>query len=328
MTTPVTESRWISFGAGAVRLLRTYSFGFALVLAVVLLIVNLASTENFGWVQQLAALAPLAVAAMGMTPAIISGNGGFDLSISPVMALVGIIYVQYLAPSGIPGFLTAVVALVCGACFGAFNGLIVVLLRVPPMVVTLATYFVFIGVCLKLTPIPVSLEPGNWLSEMSGMIGPVPGPIIFILAPVVIWMLLGLTPYRRTLYLVGSNDAAAFSSGVKVSAVRVVAYALGGVFAAIGGLALVALVGCSDSSTAASYALVGMAALALGGTSLWGGRGGVVGSLIGAAGIYLLQSLLQTAQVNPTWLQMIYGLVLLFAVVFGMTLTRSTKEEA
>ncbi len=325
METSTSARSWLSL-SGMRRLLRAYSFGFALLLAAILLIANLIATKNFGWVEQLATFAPLAVAAMAMTPAIISGGGGFDMSISPVMTLVGILYVQALVPAGLGGFETVLIVLACGALVGALNGLIIVTVRVPPMVVTLATYFIFVGIDLKLTPIPVSLQTDNWLADMSGMIGPIPGPLIFIAAPVIIWVLLGLIPYRRTLYMVGSNDATAYSTSVNVGTVRIIAYALGGLFAAFGGLALTALVGCSDSSTASAYTLIAIAAVALGGTSLWGGRGGVLGSLIGAACIYLLQSLLQTAQVSPTWLQVIYGLMLLFAVVFGMTITRVRKE--
>jgi len=308
------------------RLLRTYSFSFALILALLLLIANLIMTENFGWVQQLAAFAPLAVAAMSMTPAIISGNGGIDMSLSPVMSLIGIMYVQYLVPGGLGGLEAVLIVLACGAVIGALTGLIIVVLRLPPMVVTLATYFIFVGIDLKLTPRPMTLTD-NWLTELSGMVGPIPGPLIFIAAPLVIWVLLGLIPYRRTLFLVGSNDATAFSAGVNVNAVRISAYSLGGLFAAIGGLSLTALVGCSDSSTASAYTLISIAAVVLGGTSFWGGRGGLLGSVIGAACIYLLQSLLQTAQVRPAWLQVMYGLMLLGAVVIGMTLIHGRRKK-
>src|SRR5437016_5517964 len=87
----------------ALRLLRQYSFGFALLLMLVLLITNLARTPNFGWTDQLANFAPLAVAAMASTPAILSGGGGFDLSISPVMILTGSAFVVWLTPHGLGG---------------------------------------------------------------------------------------------------------------------------------------------------------------------------------------------------------------------------------
>jgi ribose transport system permease protein len=307
--------------AAAMRLLRTYTFGFALLLAVVLLIADLLATKSFGWTQQLATFAPLAIAAMAQTPSILSGRGGFDLTISPLMTLVSIVFVVWLVPAGLGGAASVPLVLLFGAAIGALNGLIIVGLRVPAMVVTLATYFMVVGIDLKLAQRPATLSD-SWVTSLTGRIGPVPGGLLLIAAPVVIWILLGRFPYRRTLYLVGSSDATAFSSGIKVGLVRVSAYALGGLFAGIGGLALTALVSSGDAGTASSYTLIAVAAVALGGTPLTGGRGGVVGSLIGAACIYLLQSLLQASQINTTWLQLTYGLMLIFAVVFGATLSK------
>lgn len=303
------------------RLLRTYTFAFALFLAVVLLIANLIVTESFGWTEQLATFAPLAIAAMAQTPAVLSGRGGFDMTISPLMTFTSIVFVLWLVPAGLGGVAAVPIILAVGAAVGALNALCVVGLRLPAMVVTLATYFILVGIDLKLVPMPLTLHD-NWVTKFTGTIGHIPGGLILIACPMIIWLLLGLTPYRRILYMVGSNDATAFSSGVKVSLIRISAYALGGVFAAIGGLALTALVSSADAGTASSYTLIAIAAMALGGTPLTGGRGGVFGSLVGAGCIYLLQSLLQASQINTTWLQLLYGLMLMFAVIFGAILTR------
>jgi ribose transport system permease protein len=133
--------------------------------------------------------------------------------------------------------------------------------------------------------------------------------------PLLIWFALRYVPFRRLLYAVGSNDATAFSAGVNVTAVRIASYGLGGLFAGCGGLALTGLVHSSNASTSTQYALVGIAAVVLGGTSLAGGRGGLVGVVFGAFSIYLLQNLLNTFQVNPAWVQIVYGGILIAAVV-------------
>jgi ribose transport system permease protein len=125
------------------------------------------------------------------------------------------------------------------------------------------------------------------------------------------------------LYSVGSNDTAAFSSGVNVGLVRVVAYSLGGLFAAVGGLAIIAVTSTASAGLSQTYALQAIAAVALGGTSLWGGRGGLIGSVCGAASIYLLGNLLITFNVNPSWLQVMYGSMLLLAVVIVGAASRS-----
>jgi ribose transport system permease protein len=298
----------------AMRVLNRYTFSFALLLTLVLLIINLIRTPDFGWTEQLANFAPLAIAAAASTPAIISGGGGFDLSISPTMALTSGFYVVVLVPEGLGGYEALPVMLLIGAVIGAVNGLLIVGLRLLPVVVTLSTFFVLIGVNLKLVPAPESLRV-TWMNDFAGTIAGIPGAIFLIAVPLVIWALLGLTPYRRMLYAVGSNDAAAFSAGVRVDAVRVIAYAVGGLFAALGGVAIIAVTSTANAGLSETYALQAIAAVALGGTSLWGGRGGIVGSLLGAASIYLLGNLLITLNANPSWLQVMYGAMLLVAVM-------------
>jgi ribose transport system permease protein len=204
--------------------------------------------------------------------------------------------------------------LLLGAAVGMVNGLLIIALRVPPVVVTLSMYFILIGVNLKIVPAPVSLPSTTWLGHLAGSVGPVPGALFTIGFPLLVWAALSRVPYRRTLYAVGSNDATSFAAGVNVAAVRVAAYSLGGLFAAVGGLAVIGVGRSASASLSATYALQAIAAVALGGTSLWGGRGGLTGSLFGAASIYLLGNLLITFQVDPSWLQVMYGGMLVVAV--------------
>jgi ABC-type sugar transport system ATPase subunit/ribose/xylose/arabinose/galactoside ABC-type transport system permease subunit len=303
--------------------LTRYSFSVALLLTAVLLVVNLLTQEGgFGWQAQLANLAPLALAAMASTPAIVSGGGGFDLSISPLMILTSAVFVVGLAPHGLGGIEAVPILLVLGLAVGLVNGLLVVTLRIQPVVVTLSMYFILIGVVLAVIATTASVTK-SWTTHLAGSVVGIPGAVFTIGAPLVVWGLLGLIPYRRLLLAVGSNDATAFSCGVNISAVRVVAYGIGGMFAAIGGLAVVALEQSASSALSATYTLLAIAGVALGGTSLWGGRGGLLGSLLGAATIYLLGNVLQTLQIDPQWLQVMYGLVLLAAVVLGGIVARS-----
>ncbi|OJX67043.1 MAG: hypothetical protein BGO95_09925 [Micrococcales bacterium 73-13] len=303
------------------RLLRRHGYLLALGLTIVLLAVNLVLQPNFGWIAQLASFAPLAVAAAASMPSIVSGRGGIDMSIGPVMTLSGIVFAGYLAPNGLGGLEALPILMLLGGAIGAVNGLIVIWLRLSPIVVTLAMYFIVIGINLKLAPTPMRLADDNWATSLAGSIGGFPGPLISLAIPVALWALLGLTAFRRNLYAVGGNDATAFTAGIAVSAVRVVAFALGGAFAGIAGLVLVALVRTADSSTSSAYTLIAIAAVALGGTSLAGGAGGMTGALLGAASIFLVQSVLADAQVPQTWLPAIYGAMLIVAVVVGALLS-------
>jgi ribose transport system permease protein len=298
------------------RAVRTYSWGFAAVLTIGMLAANIATEhKGFGISDQLANVAPLAIAAIASAPSII--GGGFDLSISPLMVLTNSVFIVYLAPHGLGGAAAVPIMLGIGLAVGLINGLLIIGLRVQPIVVTLAMYFSLQGIDLLIAPNPVSVNSAGWVDHLAGSIGPVPGGLLTIGIPMLVWFGLRFVPFRRLLYAVGSNDATAFSSGVNVNVIRVASYALGGLFAGIGGLALTGLVDSADASNATEYTLVAIAAIVLGGTSLAGGRGGLVGPLLGAFSIYLIQNLLATFAINPAYLQIVYGGILIAAVVLG-----------
>jgi ribose transport system permease protein len=292
-----------------------HSYAFSVVLTIAVLIATLIQDSgNFGLSDQLAIAAPMVLAAVASAPTII--GGGFDLSISPLLVFTNCVYVVWLAPHGLGGVEAVPIVLGVGLIAGLITGLTISVLRVQPVVVTLAMYFALQGVNLLLAPNPASLGNGDrWIYHLAGKIGPFPGALLTIGVPLLIWYGLKRVPFRGLLYAVGSNDATAFSSGVNVTAVRVASYGLGGLFAGFGGLALTALVHSSNASTSTQYALTAIAAVVLGGTSLAGGRGGLLGVVFGAFTIYLLQNLLSNLQVNPAWLQVVYGAILIVAVV-------------
>jgi ribose transport system permease protein len=291
------------------------SYAFSALLMVAVLVATLVKDSgNFGISDQLAIAAPMVLAAMASAPAII--GRGFDLSISPLLVFTNCVYVVWLAPHGLGGAIAVPIVLGVGLLAGLVTGLTITLLRIQPVVVTLALYFALQGVNLLLAPNPASLgEQDRWIYHLAGNIGPIPGAVFTIGIPLLIWYGLKRVPFGGLLYAVGSNDATAFSSGVNVTAVRVASYGLGGLFAGFGGLALTALVHSSNASTSTQYALIAIAAVVLGGTSLAGGRGGLIGVCFGAFTIYLLQNLLSSFEVNPAWLQIVYGAILIIAVV-------------
>jgi len=305
------------------RAVRTYSFGFAAVLAVAMLVANIATVHGgFGVADQLANVAPMAIAAMASAPSIIAG--GFDISISPLILLTNAVYIVWLAPNGLGGAVSVPIILGLGLAVGLLNGLLIIVLRVQAIVVTLAMFFSLQGVVLFVAPNPVSLSGSGWIQHLAGSVGPIPGGVFTIGLSLLIWFSLRLVPLGRLLYAVGSNDTTAFSSGVNVNAVRVASYGLGGLFAGIGGLALTGLVNSANASSSTEYTLVAIAAVVLGGTPLVGGRGGLVGPLLGAFSIYLMQNLLATFAINPAYLQIVYGGILIVAVVLGGAVSRES----
>jgi len=309
--------------------MRDYSFGFGLILAVGLLIANIATESGgFGLTNQLADVAPLAIAALASTPAII--GGGFDISISPLIFCLNSVFVVWLAPAGLAGAVSIPIILGLGCAVGMFSGALIVFLRVQPVVVTLAMYFILQGVDLVLSPQPQALPGhGGWTTHLAGTIAGIPGGLITIGLPLLIWIGLRAVPFRRYLYAIGSNETTAFSSGVNVTMVRIASYGLGGLFAGIAALALTGLVSTTNAPQSTEYTLPAIAAVALGGTSLAGGRGGLTGALYGAFAIYLLQNLLAALQIDPAYLAIVYGGTLVVAVVIGgrLTVTSQTRSH-
>ena len=240
---------------------------FAVGLVVLLLIANVIAQPDFIAPSQIAptlgTLAPFVIVGMASTLAFLSGGGGIDLSIAPLMGLTNIVLVTVLFGTSFGGPVLAVpILLALGALVGAINGVMVARLRYPPVIATLGTFFVLAGLDLRLVPNPVTAGP-NWTNHLAGSIGPVPGAVLTMGVPLLLWLGLRRTPYVQSLLAVGDHDATASSAGMDVNAVRISAYALGGLIAAVGGIALTGLVRSADAQVFNNYILIALAAVEL-----------------------------------------------------------------
>jgi ribose transport system permease protein len=305
---------------------------FALVLAVALIVANIVAVPEFAsWSQvpsELGTLAPFALAAMASTPAILCGGGGIDLSIAPLMGLVNVVLVVGLLPHGLGNPALAVPLLILlGGLVGAVNGFLVAVLRYPPVIATLAVYFVLGGIDLRLAPSPVNEFPG-WTKELATSLWHIPGAVFTVGIVLAFWFFFRRTAYYGALLAVGGDDVAAYSAGVNATLVRILAYALGGMVAAVAGIALTGTIQSADITIWPSFVLIALAAVALGGTSLSGGRGGFLGSALGAMCVYLIQTFIPAVNIDVFYLQVAYGGLLLFAVVAGSRLGRPTRAAA
>ena len=289
--------------------------GFAVVMLVVLLVLNVALNparfQPVGWGTLLGLAAPLIGAAIASAPVILAGRGGIDISVGPLMGFVNALVIQVLFLNlGISSpWIIVPAALLVGAAVGATNGVLATIVRIQPIVATLGTYLILTGITLTILPAPIGPAP-DWLKAMAGPLSIVPLALI-----VLCWLFIRRTPYYDLLMAVGSDDRAAYTAGVPVTKVRLIAYVLTGLFAAAAGLMLTSLIGSADPNIGPTYTLIAIAAVALGGVSLAGGRGGLGGAAIGAIDIFLLQSLLTTFNVSTYVLQIAYGLILVVAVV-------------
>ncbi|ESX82955.1 ABC transporter permease [Mesorhizobium sp. M0915] len=289
--------------------------GFAAVLLVILIAVNLllnpARFHPAAWGALIGLAAPLIGAALASAPVILAGRGGIDISVGPLMGFVNAMVIQVLfLRLGMSSPLVIVpAALLIGAVVGAANGFLATIVRIQPIVATLGTYLILTGVTLTILPAPIGPAPG-WLKAMAGPWSALPLALIFLF-----WWLVRQTPYYDQLMAVGSDDRAAYTAGVQVTKVRFIAYVMTGILAACAGLMLTALIGSADPNIGPTYTLIAIAAVALGGVSLAGGRGGLAGAAIGAIDIFLLQSVLTAFNVSTYVLQIAYGAILVVAVI-------------
>lgn len=307
--------------------LRTHYYLLALVIAVAFYIVATVSLGTPLGPEKLAIFAPLIFAAIASTPSILSGGGGIDLSIGPNLVLANLLIVAVFIPRGMVPAVAVVLAVLVSALVGALNGALAVLLRLSPVVVTLAMYFVLIGTNQKLAPTPVTLADNPLRGLASTWGGVLPWSLLLILLPLVMWGVGSRTRLGRSVLAVGGSDATAFSAGVNVPLVRIGAYAFGGFIAGLGGVALTALVSSADAGTSSSYTLVAIAAVALGGTSMLGGRGGLLGSAIGAICVSLIQSVLSGLQLPTSLLKIVYGGLLLASIMLSAVLLTVRKDQ-
>jgi ribose transport system permease protein len=261
---------------------------------------------------------PLALAAVGQAIVVISG--GIDLSIGSMMALTSVVAAsQMKGQSEEFGIAIVVVVLVLGLALGAINGSLIVLTRVPDIVVTLAMSFVWAGTALL-----VLKSPGGgasvWLKELiKGSVGSdwVPrAAIVLLFIVAVIWFPLRRSRAGLRMYAIGSDRLAAFRSGVSVGRTKIGAYAVLGLFAALGGLSLTASTG-NATPVPGPYTLLSVAAVVLGGVSLAGGRGGVVGPLLAVVILQLIRTDMTFLRFDPNLAVVAQGVILIGVVMVG-----------
>jgi ribose transport system permease protein len=267
---------------------------------------------------------PLALAAAAQ--AIIVISGGIDLSISSQMALTSCIAATLMKTYPGDGTALAIVVLVLfiGLLLGAINGATIVLSKVPDIVVTLATSFVFAGFALLVRPSPGG-SAADWLKAL--VVGPVvidvlpKAALLLVIVVGLIWIPLSRSRLGLSLYALGSNQLAAFRSGVPVKRTKIVAYMIGGLVAAFAGLSLVASTGIGSPVPEPTYVLISIAAVVLGGVSLAGGIGGVFGPMVGVVVLQLIRDDMTFMRVDPNYGLVAQGLILIGVLMVGSLVT-------
>ncbi|WP_300057144.1 ABC transporter permease [uncultured Roseobacter sp.] len=281
----------------------------------------------------------LAMVAMAQTVPVLMG--GLDLSVGAIMTLVNTIASHLLNGSPAQMAFGMAVSLAAGAACGFVNGCVVVYGRIQPIIATLATGAIFLGLALFLRPSPggnvdddLSWAATNDLYEIAATYGYaqggeaawfqpiawIPVPLVLLLLVVVlVWVPFSRSVTGRTVYAVGSGEGAAYMSGLPIDRAKIAAFTLGGFFAGIGGLYLTLQTssGNADIPQAGAYTLNSIAAVVIGGTSLLGGVGTAIGSIFGALILRTISFNFRIFEIDPLMQPLFEGVVLLAAVSLG-----------
>ncbi len=294
---------------------------FVLLIIAVLRSPNLVTSAGIGGAIIVAT--PLVLATYSVMAIAIAGRGTVDLSVGPLIGFVNVTLVElfgaeYLS-SPIEFFLYAVAV---GIAYHLIMGLIIVFVRVQPIIVALSGYLALSGINLVIMARPGGTAPEWMASWGQGTSIYSPVSVILVLSTVA-WLLFSRTAFYSHLRLMGADERSAYTSGVRINVVRLGAHAIAGIYAGLAALVYTSLIGSGDPTQGTTYTLIAVTALVLGGTSLAGGRGGVMGSLLGAMNIYLITAVLATfnfGAVQSFVTDLSYGAVLVISLLLTLVL--------
>lgn len=261
----------------------------------------------------------LAIVAMAQTLVVLTS--GIDLSVGMVMVLANCLASSIVVGSPLMTLLGVACVLLVGCLCGAINGCIVIFGRLQPIVATIATGSIYYGAALALRPVPGGDVNTALADALTGQLpGGVPASLAVLLALVaIVWLPFRRSVIGRAAYAIGSSEVAAYMSGVPIRRAKLVAYTLSGLLASMAGLfvTFITYTGEASAANGSTYTLYSIAAVVLGGVSLFGGSGSAIGAIFGALMFRTIGDLLFVFNVEPLWQPLFQGIVLSAAVCLG-----------
>lgn len=261
----------------------------------------------------------VALAAVG--EAIIVVSGGFDLSVGAVLSLGNVILATHFASEGHSPVVALLVSCVIGGACGLVNGTLVVVGRIPAVIATLGTSFVFSGLALYVLTQPGGEASSSFVNLLTGSTGFLPYSAIVLVVVLAIWQYLRRLPFGQALYALGADPNAARLSGIAVARNLFAAYISAGVCYGLASACLTAQTGSGDPNVGTPLTLTVFAAVVVGGIRLGGGEGSVASAVTGALILSLINDLLYSAGVSSFYDYVVTGVVLVLAVAFSEVVT-------
>ncbi len=244
-------------------------------------------------------------------------SGDFDISVGSQISLVGAVMAIWMTRTG-QVLLPIVGSVALGCLLGAVNGIIVAKSKTPSFIITLGTMMAYHGVVLQVTkgrnyPMKGMFE---WLGR--GKLAVVPIPIIlFFVVLLLTWLVLRYTRFGRSLYMIGGNPKAAYLSGINVDRTKIGVYTLCGGLVSVAAVTLISKLGASYPNTGDGYQMDALAAVVVGGTSLWGGKGSALGLLLGVVIFGVMSNSLNMMNVSPYLREVFIGGIIIVATVLS-----------
>src|SRR5271165_2165137 len=272
---------------------------------------------------------------LGIGQTLVILTAGIDLSIGVIMVISSVVMGRLAVLDGVPTIIAFPLGLICGSVFGLLNGALVTRLRMPPFIVTLGTLSI-IGALITFYSQSETIgmqdidEKAPFLSLMGktveiGGARIMWGTFLMLLVAAVVWYVLNRTAYGRHVYATGDDPKAARLAGINTDKILLSVYVLAGLIAAIAGWALIGRVGAISPTAGENMNLNSITAVVIGGTSLFGGRGSVIGTLIGALIVGVFRSAVSLAGLDVLWQEFAIGVLIIVAVALDQWIRRVSK---
>lgn len=265
--------------------------------------------------------APVILATYGLMVLAVAGRGTVDLAVGPLLAFINVVVIK-LSTAGllVSPIATFIVAMGLGMLYQLFFALVVIYVRVQPIIVSLSGFLALTGINLVILPRPGGVAPEFMSSWGAGT--SIFSPVLLILAIATAgWYLFTATTFYTNLKMMGYDERAAWTSGIKIDIVRIGAHLIAGIYVGLGAICYTALISSGDPSQGQNMTLTAVTALVLGGVALSGGRGGVAGALLGAVSLWLIGYVLATfnfGAIQAFITQLAYGLILVLSLLLTL----------
>lgn len=297
-----------------------------IVITAVIAVLN-PGTLGLGWIANKSDAAfSLILVSIGQTLVLLIG--GFDLSVGGVICVTNCLSAVYMGDSAGGMLLWSGVCILFGIAVGMFNGFVIGKTSMQPFIVTLATQSVCYGIALLILKVDGGNVSETYTDLFLTRFGEIPLSLILILLLILLWWYVKRTDFGISIYAVGSNEKAARLNGISVLRTKVTVYGLSGFFAALAGLFRTAQVASGSPTAGMDFVMISISAAVIGGTSLLGGTGGLVGTIVGAFVLKGIADLLVFLNVSSYWSSLFQGLLLILAVAISSIAALHRKGEA